>query len=147
MTREQTLALLPNASESTIRRNLDSGSAHPVQNPQPKPPVLDEPARADAGQESRPTRVKVRIISYRCRLLDIDNLAGGSKFLIDAIRYQGLIRDDSPDAIELSVSQIRVSKRDLEETVVILERLPEISANEAAALYSKIHHEVNHSNI
>lgn len=111
--------------------------ASPVPNPEPEPAVLNAPARPDARKESGATRVKVRIVSLRCRLLDIDNLAGGSKFLLDALRYDGLIRDDCPDAIDLTVSQIKVAKRCDEETLIFIERIPEIDATEAAQFYAK----------
>lgn len=111
--------------------------AGPVPNPRPQSTVLDAPARPDARKESRPTRVKVRIVSLRCRLLDIDNLAGGSKFLLDALRYDGLIRDDCPDAIDLTVSQIKVTKRCDEETLVFIERIPDIEPEIAAQIYAK----------
>jgi hypothetical protein len=111
--------------------------ANPVQDSKPKSPVLDAAPRPDARKEGGATRVKVRIISYRRRLLDIDNLAGGAKFIIDALRYDGLIRDDSPDAIELSVSQVKVGSRDTEDTAVIIERIPDIEPETAARIYSK----------
>jgi len=38
----------------------------------------------------------VKIISYRKRTLDFDNLAGGAKQLLDAMKHAGLLVDDSP---------------------------------------------------
>jgi Holliday junction resolvase RusA-like endonuclease len=53
-----------------------------------------------------PTRkMKVRIVSYRARLLDKDNLYSGAKCLVDALRRTRLIRDDSPRWLELEVEQ------------------------------------------
>ena len=40
------------------------------------------------------------------RLLDQDNLAGGAKGLIDAIKAARLITDDKPDACELVFRQV-----------------------------------------
>lgn len=54
------------------------------------------------------------------KLCDFDNLAGGSKFLCDGLRYAGLIRDDSPEDIELVVTQRKV-KRGEECTIVTIE--------------------------
>ena len=38
-------------------------------------------------------------------LLDRDNLWGGAKVLVDALRYRGLIPDDDESSIELVVTQ------------------------------------------
>lgn len=47
----------------------------------------------------------VIITQYRKRLLDKDNLLGSCKAVLDAIRYWGLIKDDSPKWIDLEVYQ------------------------------------------
>ena len=55
--------------------------------------------------------------------LDHDNLVGGVKWLVDAIKDRGLIRDDSEEWMDLRVSQI--VRRDVSpHTVVTLEDLP-----------------------
>ncbi len=137
MTRMEILKYYPNATESFIQRNLgDPCPARPIQNPKPESAVRHEPLAAHAGQKGCSTRVKVRIISCRCRLLDADNLAG-AKFLIDALRYDGLIRDDSPEAIDLELTQVKVAKRCEEETIVVISRIPEIEPETAAQIYSK----------
>ena len=41
-------------------------------------------------------KFSLKIISYRSRLLDQDNLIGGSKLLIDALCDEGYIWDDCP---------------------------------------------------
>lgn len=45
------------------------------------------------------------------------------KAILDAMRYEGLILDDSPDHIELVVKQTRVPHRHLEQTIVTLEAI------------------------
>jgi Holliday junction resolvase RusA-like endonuclease len=50
-------------------------------------------------------KMSVVITSYRKRLLDLDNLVGGAKPLIDALCDMGLIVDDSPDWLDLEVKQ------------------------------------------
>lgn len=140
MTRAQILKHFPNARESFIQRNLDP--THPIQNTIAQPPVQHVAAPTHARQEGGPDRFKVRITSFRCRLLDIDNLAGGSKFIIDALRYQGFIRDDSPDQIELSFAQIKVPKRTLEETVITIQHVPDIDPNEASRIYASAYNDV-----
>ena len=46
------------------------------------------------------------IISMRKRLLDLDNLIGGCKQLIDACVEEQLIFDDSPEYVDLKFKQI-----------------------------------------
>ena len=48
---------------------------------------------------------KVKIISYRKRKCDKDNFEGGLKLLIDALKYIGLIFDDSPKWLKLEAQQ------------------------------------------
>lgn len=47
----------------------------------------------------------VRIISVRKRLLDVDNLTGGAKQLIDGIKEMGWIHDDNPKSCNIEVLQ------------------------------------------
>ena len=53
----------------------------------------------------KPTKTKLTIIRYGSRLLDIDNLNGGCKPLIDSIKQLCLIWDDSPKWCEIHISQ------------------------------------------
>jgi len=66
-----------------------------------------------------PQKMVVNIIRHGSRALDKDNLAGGCKSLIDAIRRAGLIVDDSPKWVDLCFSQI-ATPRELEHTEVII---------------------------
>lgn len=50
-------------------------------------------------------KASVKISVFRPRRLDQDNLTGGLKPLIDAMRDVGLIRDDSPRWLDLIVRQ------------------------------------------
>ena len=63
----------------------------------------------------------VRITSYRCRLLDPDNLAGGCKYAIDAIRKAKVIKDDREKDIRLEIFQVKVKTRKEEKTVIEVE--------------------------
>lgn len=67
-------------------------------------------------------KVKLTIFRYGSRLLDNDNLIGGCKPLIDALKEKGLIRDDSPGWIDLHILQTKV-KRGEEETIVTIEEI------------------------
>ena len=67
-------------------------------------------------------RHRVRIVSRRVRLCDPDNLIGGVKYFIDALRLAEIIPDDDPKAITLEVSQEKVSSYAHEETWVEVTR-------------------------
>jgi hypothetical protein len=99
--------------------NTSLGRALP--HPQPEPAVQHVPAPKNAGKEMRPARSRVRITSKRARLLDADNLIGGGKFLLDAIRQCRLIEDDSTEHIILEMRQEKVAHRKDEETVIEIE--------------------------
>ena len=58
----------------------------------------------------------VRVVSYRCRLLDPDNLC--AKYHIDGLRYAGLIRNDSQSDIVLELSQQKVTTKAEERTEI-----------------------------
>lgn len=64
-------------------------------------------AKSQAGIYGMPMfkRAKVSIERYGLNLLDVDNLTGGCKMIIDALRALGLIEDDSPAHIDLTVKQ------------------------------------------
>lgn len=47
----------------------------------------------------------VEVISYRKRLLDPDNLAGGLKPIMDGLRYAGVIQDDTARNVHITVMQ------------------------------------------
>lgn len=67
-------------------------------------------------------RHRVRIVSKRVRLCDPDNLVGGVKHLVDALRLAEIIPEDDPKAITLEVSQEKVSSYAKEETWVEVSR-------------------------
>ena len=48
------------------------------------------------------------ITRYSTKTLDVDNLAGGCKPLIDQIRYSKLIPDDNPESVEITFTQVKV---------------------------------------
>ena len=87
----------------------------------PKQVVRHEPVAEKTGEDGNakivPCRI-VRITSYRRRLLDFDNLAGGCKYFLDCCKYSQLIPDDRPQDIALQVSQVKVKTRDEERTEV-----------------------------
>lgn len=49
--------------------------------------------------------MEVKIKSFRERLLDEDNLSGGCKGLLDAMKRLGMIVNDDPKHVKVSYSQ------------------------------------------
>ena len=66
-------------------------------------------------------RAKVTIERHGGRTLDRDNLAGGMKALIDGLKDNGLIRDDSPAHIDLHLFQMPGGRGVQRKTVVRIE--------------------------
>ena len=51
------------------------------------------------------TRARITITRLSPRMLDSDNATGGTKHLIDGLRWCGVIADDTPEHVELIVKQ------------------------------------------
>jgi len=83
--------------------------------PKPEPTVLDG-ALAEEEVEGRDPRRRVTVTSYRVRLLDQDNLC--VKYHIDGLRYNGVIKDDTTEDIEIFVHQHKVKTRKEERTEI-----------------------------
>ena len=62
----------------------------------------------------KPKPAKLKITSYRNRLIDIDNIC--VKFVIDGLVEAGVLVDDSPEFVE-SVEVLQVKSKD-EKTLV-----------------------------
>ena len=77
-----------------------------------------------------PQRCSVAYTVYRTRLLDLDNLAGGTKPVTDALVDCGVLRDDSPAWAVLSWEQVQVPRGEqrTEITVMALDPVAERSA-------------------
>lgn len=61
---------------------------------------------------------RVTIVRYGTRLLDQDNLYGGLKPLVDAMKDVGLIEDDTPELLQLQAEQRKVADRRQAGTVI-----------------------------
>ena len=109
--------MLANASQSTRRLNGEAVAAG-VSAAKPKPATLPQSVGGDAVQEGGARRARVSITVSRCRLLDPDNAVGGVKFLVDSLRYAGIIADDTTRAIELEVRQVKVSQKTKQGTMI-----------------------------
>lgn len=68
------------------------------------------------GAEGYPARFHVRITSFRCQLGDADSLCG--KYFVDALRYSGIIRDDTTSLLDYSIRQEKVKTRKEEKTEI-----------------------------
>lgn len=111
--------LFPNASPSTIKRNVDFEGK--LSRAVPKSIVRLESEVPDEREKENSGRCSVRIVSCRTRLLDPDNLC--PKFFIDALRYEGIIRDDSAKYISLTIEQRKVKSHCDECTIIEVTRL------------------------
>jgi len=69
--------------------------------------------------------VKIKITSYRSRLLDFDNLVGGTKLLVDGLRDAGVIEDDSPKKLIWELPEQFIVPKDERRTVIELEEIEE----------------------
>lgn len=78
--------------------------------------------REEGDEPCSSRRHRVRIISMRVRICDPDNLVGGQKHLIDALRITGVIPEDDPFSITLQVTQKKVSSYKDEKTWVEISR-------------------------
>lgn len=52
-------------------------------------------------------RMLVTISSYRKKICDKDNIAGGAKMVVDALKRLGIIVDDTPAMVEVTYNQIQ----------------------------------------
>lgn len=86
----------------------------------PTPPMgtMGKTEGKKGNEQGGGPRHHVRIKSHRVRLLDIDNLYGGAKHLIDSLRGSGIIPDDDPQSISLEISQEKIKGYKNEKTEV-----------------------------
>ena len=75
-------------------------------------------APLETKEVQRPDRARffVRVESRRKRLLDEDNIC--EKYIVDLLRYSGIIANDSPDQCCIGVSQTKCRKGEPEEITI-----------------------------
>jgi len=88
------------------RRLLDSLAKHASKRALVKVHKAKAPSK-DCAAKCNPFYT-LAITRYSTKTLDVDNLAGGSKPLIDQIRYAKLIPDDNPESVNITFSQVKV---------------------------------------
>lgn len=95
--------------------------------PDPKPEPVSwktlghRPELAPLLPDGAPLRPRVTFTLFRVGLLDGDNKFASVKFLLDALRYAKLLRDDRELDIELVVHQQKVGRYDLEGTGITID--------------------------
>ena len=115
MTREHLKRKFPNASEAFISANSDQAGGV-AQGAVVKPAVRHEPVEQEKREARHAGRFHVRVVSFRRRLLDPDNLC--PKYFIDCLRYAGLIPDDRAQDITLESRQEKVGSKAEERTEI-----------------------------
>lgn len=114
MKKEDYDTMLANASEGTKRLNQVVATRLPTAKPKP---CTVSPLASGEADEGRGTRCRhIRITARRVRLQDPDN--GIHKFIIDALRYNGIIKDDTTKDITLEVRQEKVSQKIKQGTLI-----------------------------
>lgn len=72
------------------------------------------------SEEGMRAEYTISIRSRRVNLLDPDNLY--VKDVIDQVRYAGIIPEDTPEVIEIDITQEKVSHYKQEETIIEIKR-------------------------
>lgn len=101
-------------------RTIHNGSEG-VQGAHDQLPLRDGPLATTEGEKRGARRFLVSVVSKRVRLVDPDNLC--PKYIIDCLRYAGVLPDDSPEFVTTSFSQIKVARFDQEETLIEVTRI------------------------
>lgn len=104
------------ATKGTFRKKLLNENRCPLPGAEPQQTVRDEPLGPSARAAGGGKRYAVRVVSYRVRLCDPDNLC--AKSFVDCLRYAGIIPDDTAAIMDYSVSQQKVAAKTEERTEI-----------------------------
>lgn len=90
-------------------------------------PVLERASKHGAlrphpDKKASTGRVRVRVTGYSVRPIDPCNFS--TKYIVDALRFAGIIKDDSWDDIVLAPEQQKVSSEAEEGTEILIEQTP-----------------------
>mgnify|MGYP003332665803 FL=1 len=110
-------------TQAQIRAQLDVDlrAKNTRQTAKLEPNPCHAPLATEEVQRPTQARFCVRIGSRRKRLIDQDNLC--EKYLVDLLRYGGVIPDDAPDQCRIEVAQTKCRKGEPEEISVEVMRL------------------------
>lgn len=102
--------------KKTTAKTLDAGVSHSVFERDERAPLEPIPPTQARGSG----RVVVCFTRVTLRPLDPDNHGGSVKAVLDCLReaFPDLIRDDSPEDIDLRLRQVRCSRKDEQGTFV-----------------------------
>lgn len=122
MTYDELKAKFPHASEQFLRANAGD-SAHRGKAPSAELErcLTDEPLAADALKARHSGKFFVRVVSFRRRLLDEDNLC--EKFHVDCVRYAAIIPSDAPGRCRIVTTQEKVRSKEEERTEILIEQI------------------------
>lgn len=127
MNEEELKQRFPNASADFLAANSSDGksvsgaaTAEPAKVPtrrSRKTPKLEPDSRDGTlgqiqVQKGIGRLIRVRVTSFRRRLLDMDNLC--EKYAVDLLRYSGVIPSDEPGTTKIEVAQVKVGKGERE---------------------------------
>lgn len=93
--------IFPNASADLLARN--SGKVAKLERGARHAPLEEEEVQGSTSQ-----RFLVRVVSYRKRLLDEDNLC--EKYHVDLCRYAGILFGDEAGTTKIETSQVKIGK-------------------------------------
>jgi hypothetical protein len=87
-------------------------------------PSSAKPEQAAGHASARPlpraqgnsVRRSVRIVSFRVRPIDPDNLCG--KYFVDTLRYAGILVDDTASVMDYSIRQEKAETKEQERTII-----------------------------
>ena len=90
----------------------------PSRNSKPKPPVLNGAVGEAGGEAPYTGRILIRVKTRRSRAIDPDNNC--CKWVVDCLRYSGILQNDREQDVALEISQEKT--RGEEETLIELFR-------------------------
>lgn len=106
----------PHASSAFIRANTDSHAEGQRKSPQPQRSPSDVALVKDEDKKDDSKRITISYRVFRSRFCDPDNLL--LKWHTDALRYEGLIKDDRYEDIEIRVQQFKSKEEYVEIKIV-----------------------------
>lgn len=121
MTLDEYRALLAKPGVADRNPELSNPHLHRRQAPIVEPDIGDVSLGKASLQKANRPRFRVTVHSVRKRLLDEDN--GCEKFLVDQLRYAGLIANDNPALTTISTTQRRCEEGEPEHVEITIDLL------------------------
>lgn len=118
MTANELTRRFPKASRAFIRANLSDSDSRPVAKLESN--SSHAPLEKKKVQGSNCERFLVCVTSRRKRLIDEDNLC--EKYVVDLLRYAGILPSDAPDKLKIEVAQTKCPRNSPEEITIEIYR-------------------------